>query len=104
MEENNLSDAYGFAKRAFDLEPNHVATVDTYAQILVRQNKPEEALEAYNRVMNEDVQNEEIFLNYIETLLINGSKIIAERDLESRTFLLPQSNARLAELKTQYGL
>jgi putative PEP-CTERM system TPR-repeat lipoprotein len=104
MEENKLSDAFGFAKRAFDLKPNHAATVDTYAQILVRQNKPEEALEAYNRVMNEDVQNEEIFLNYIETLLINDSKIIAERKLESRTLSLPQSNARLAELKTQYGL
>jgi predicted Zn-dependent protease len=71
---------------------------------LVRQNKPEEALEAYNRVMNEDVQNEEIVLNYIETLLINDSKIIVQRKLESRTFSLPQSIARLAELKTQYGL
>jgi len=104
MEENRLSDAYGFAKRAFDLKPNHAATVDTYAQILIRQNKPEEALEAYNRVMNDDVQNEEIFLNYIETLLINDSKVIAERELESRTFSLPQSTARLAALKTQYGL
>jgi putative PEP-CTERM system TPR-repeat lipoprotein len=103
MEENKLSDAFGFAKRAFDLKPNHAATVDTYAQILVRQNKPEEALEAYNRVMNEDVQNEEIFLNYIETLLINDSMMIAERRLESRTLSLPQSNARLAELKAQYG-
>nr|WP_297349563.1 XrtA/PEP-CTERM system TPR-repeat protein PrsT [uncultured Glaciecola sp.] len=103
MEENKLSDAFGFAKRAFDLKPNHAATVDTYAQILVRQNKPEEALEAYNRVMNEDVQNEEIFLNYIETLLINDSKMIAERRLESRTLSLPQSNARLVELKAQYG-
>jgi putative PEP-CTERM system TPR-repeat lipoprotein len=104
MEENRLSDAFGFAKRAFDLKPNHAATVDTYAQILVRQNKPKEAMEAYNRVMNEDVQNEEIFLNYIETLLINDSKVIAKRKLESRTFTLPQSDARLAELKTQYSL
>jgi putative PEP-CTERM system TPR-repeat lipoprotein len=104
MEENKLSDAFGFAKRAFDLKPNHAATVDTYAQILVRQNKPEEALEAYNRVMNEDVQNEEIFLNYIETLLINDSKTIAGRKLESRTFSLVKSNERLAELKNQYGL
>jgi putative PEP-CTERM system TPR-repeat lipoprotein len=104
MEENKLSDAFGFAKRAFDLKPNHAATVDTYAQILVRQNKPKEALEAYDRVMNEDVQNEEIFLNYIETLLINDSKMIAERKLQSRAFLLPQSNERLADLKTQYGL
>jgi len=104
MEENKLSDALGFAKRAFDLKPNHAATVDTYAQILVRQDKPEEALEAYNRVMNEDVQNEEIFLNYIETLLLNDSKVIAKRRLESRTFALPESNTRLAELKTQYSL
>jgi hypothetical protein len=54
--------------------------------------------------MNEDVKNEEIFLNYIETLLLNDSKVIAKRRLESRTFVLPESNTRLAELKTQYGL
>ena len=104
MEEDKLSEAFVFGKRAFDLKPNHAATVDTYAQILVRQNQPKEALEAYNRVMNEDVKNEEIFLNYIETLLLNDSKVIAKRRLESRTFVLPKSNTRLAELKTQYGL
>jgi predicted Zn-dependent protease len=104
MEEDKLSEAFAFGKRAFDLKPNHAATVDTYAQILVRQNQPKEALEAYNRVMNEDVKNEEIFLNYIETLLLNDSKVIAKRRLESRTFVLPESNTRLAELKTQYGL
>jgi predicted Zn-dependent protease len=104
MEENKISEALGFAQRAYDLKPNNAATVDTYAQILVRQNKPEEALEAYNRVMNEDVKNEEIFLNYIETLLLNDSKIIAKRRIESTTLTLPESEVRLAKLKAQYGL
>ena len=104
MEENKISEALGFAQRAYDLKPNNAATVDTYAQILVRQNKPEEALEAYNRVMNEDVKNEEIFLNYIETLLLNDSKIIAKRRIKSTTLTLPESEVRLAKLKAQYGL
>jgi Flp pilus assembly protein TadD len=103
MEENRLDEASGFAQRAFDLQPDNAATVDTYAQILVRQDKHEEALVAYNRVMNEDVKNEEIFLNYIETLLLNGSKEIAARRTESRQLTLPQSNARLAELKSKYS-
>jgi len=104
MEENKISEAFRFAKRAYDLKPNNAATVDTYAQILIRQNKPTEALEAYNRVMNQDVNNEEIFLNYIETLLLNDSKIIAKRRIESTTLTLPESEVRLAKLKAQYGL
>lgn len=104
MEENKISEASGFAKRAYDLKPNNAATVDTYAQILVRQNKPAEALEAYNRVMNDDVKNEEIFLNYIETLLLNDSKVIAKRRIESTTLTLPESEAKLAKLKAQYDL
>lgn len=104
MEENKIGEASGFAKRAYDLKPNNAATVDTYAQILVRQNKPAEALEAYNRVMNDDVKNEEIFLNYIETLLLNDSIVIAKRRIESTTLTLPESEAKLAKLKAQYGL
>jgi putative PEP-CTERM system TPR-repeat lipoprotein len=104
MEENKLGEASTFAKRAFDLEPNNAATVDTYAQILMKQGKNQDALDAYNRVMNDDVKNEDIFLNYIETLLINDSKLIANRRLESRELLLPQSKERLSKLKAQYGL
>ena len=104
MEENKITEALGFAKRAYDLKPNNAATVDTYAQILIRQNKPAEALEAYNRVMNDDVKNEEIFLNYVETLLLNDSKIIAKRRIESFKLTLPESEARLAKLKAQYSL
>lgn len=104
MEENKLAEAYAFAKRAYDLSPDNAATVDTYAQILVRQNKNEEALDAYNGVMNSDVKNEEIVLNFIETLLLNGNEVIAKRRLESRQFTLPESNARLAELKAKYNI
>lgn len=104
MEENKLSEAFAFAQRAFDLKPNNAATVDTYAQILVRQSKYEDALNAYNRVMNEEVKNEEIFLNYIEALLLNDSKAIAKRRLEARKLELPQSVQRVAELKVQYNI
>jgi putative PEP-CTERM system TPR-repeat lipoprotein len=104
MEENKLSEASAFAKRAYDLKPNNAATVDTYAQILVRQNRNKEALDAYNRVMNDDVKNEEIFLNYIETLLLNDSKIIAKRRIESFELTLPKSKERLAELKARFGV
>jgi Tfp pilus assembly protein PilF len=103
MEDNQLDDAFTFAERAFDLQPDNAATVDTYAQILVRQGKHEQALVAYNRVMNDDIENEEIFLNYIETLLLNESTVIAKRDLESRELTLPKSIARLAELKAKFG-
>ena len=104
MEEGKLSDAASYAKRAYDLRPENVATVDTYAQILIRQNRVAEAVEAYQRSDVDDTDNEEVFLNYVEALLMDGKKPVASRRLEEREFKLPASNQRMAELKRTYQL
>ncbi|MFC4700485.1 XrtA/PEP-CTERM system TPR-repeat protein PrsT [Glaciecola siphonariae] len=104
MEDGDLDTAAGLAKRAYDLQPDNAATVDTYAQILIRQNNIEDAVEAYNKVMSDEVTNEEVILNYIEALLKNGSTVVAKRRLEARSFVLPESLERIDALRQQFDL
>jgi tetratricopeptide (TPR) repeat protein len=104
MENGELAEAAGLAKRAYDIQPDSVPTVDTYAQVLVKQQKYDEAVEVYNRVMNDSVQNEEIVLNYIDALLRSGAKVIAQRRLEARTFTQEDSLQRLEEMKREFSL
>jgi putative PEP-CTERM system TPR-repeat lipoprotein len=103
-QEGQLDEAAGLAKRAFELNPNSPAVVDTYAQIQVKQGNTEEAIETYSRVMNQKVDNEEIFLNYIEALLLNGSKKIAQRRISERSLNQDKSKERLAALKAQFSI
>lgn len=102
MEANNLDKAYEYGSRAFEIQPDNVATADTYAQILLRQGKTEEAVGVYNRVMNDKVKNDEIILNYIEALLKNNSLTIAKRRIEDLELKSDRAKARLATLQEEY--
>jgi putative PEP-CTERM system TPR-repeat lipoprotein len=104
MVEGNLERAEELSARGYAIQPKNVAMVDTYAQILIRQGKTAEAVEAYNLVMNDDVTNEDIVINYIHALLSNGSTVIAKRRLESREFRSPVSKVRIDELKKEFNL
>jgi putative PEP-CTERM system TPR-repeat lipoprotein len=104
MEEGDLVNAEEFAKRAYEIQSDNVPTADTYAQVMMRLGKVEDAVEIYNGVMSDDVQNEEIVLNYIDALLRNGSTVIAKRRLESREFENPVSIERVAALKQEFSL
>lgn len=103
MQDGNLEEAADYAERAYEIQPDNAATADTYAQILVRQNKIKEALEAYSRVITDEEKNEEIILNYIETLFKNGSTVVAKRRLEARTFENPASIERISALQQEYN-
>lgn len=102
MEANNLDKAYEYGSRAYEIQPDNVATADTYAQILVRQGKNSEAVDVYNRVMNDKVKNEDISLNYIEALMKNDSLTIAKRRIDELELTSAEAKARLAKLQKQY--
>ena len=104
MQEGELDKALNHASKAYEIEPDNVATADTYAQILVRQGKVEDAVKAYNRVMTKEVDNEEIFLNYIEALLKNGNKVVADRRMSDLTLTQDESVKRLDALRKEYQL
>lgn len=102
MEANNLEKAYEYGSRAFEIQPDNVATADTYAQILMRQGKTKDAVDVYNRVMNDKVKNEDIVLNYIEALLKNKSLTIAKRRIENVELTSEKAKTRLANLQKEY--
>ena len=70
----------------------------------MKQGSTEEAVETYSRVMNQKVDNEEIFLNYVEALLLNGSKELAKRRIAERELEQVESKQRLASLKAQFSI
>ena len=102
MQAGNLDKAAKHGRRAYEIEPNNAATADTYAQILIKQDKLEDAVKAYNRVMSDGVTNEEIFLNYLEALWMSGSDRIAERRMADLELKQEKSIKRLEELKAKY--
>jgi thioredoxin-like negative regulator of GroEL len=70
----------------------------------VKQGNTEDAVETYSGVMNQEVDNEEIFLNYVEALLLNGSKEIAKRRITERALEQEKSKQRLASLKAKFSI
>lgn len=104
MQDGRLNEAKTYASKAVSLRPDNVAAIDTLAQIFFAEQDYDGALEHYDRVMNEDVTSEEIFLNYIETLLAADKSRLAERRLERRELNEDVSKVRVAELKKKYGI
>jgi predicted Zn-dependent protease len=102
MEAGNLGKAVEYSSKAFVIQPDNVAIGDTHAQILLRLGNAEEALEVYNNVMSDNVNNEDISLNYIEVLLINNNITIAQRRIDDLILTSVESKARLADLQKQY--
>ncbi|MFT6776674.1 MAG: hypothetical protein ACJAV1_000586 [Paraglaciecola sp.] len=50
------------------------------------------------------MKNEEIYLNYVEVLLLAQQILLAERKLSQREIKQEVSIAREAKLKTDYGI
>ncbi|MCC2617939.1 PEP-CTERM system TPR-repeat protein PrsT [Aestuariibacter halophilus] len=104
MEEGQLSQAAALANKAVEMQPENIAAVDTLAQIRVRQDDLDEALTLYQRIDLASLENDEIFLNYIEALLKAGRDTQAKRRLAARNVSNPDAQARLATLKAEYGI
>ena len=102
MKAGNLSKASEYSTRAFAIQPQNVAIADTHAQILLQQGNPEEALEIYTGVMNNKVRNEEIWVNYIEVLLMNDSKALAQRRIKDVDVKNEELKERLVALEKKY--
>lgn len=103
LQEKRLEEAEELARRAVEIRPENAAALDTLAQILVASQDYEEALRFYDRAITDDMRNEEIFLNYVETLFAADQKRLALRKLEQREMTSEASKKRVAELKSKYG-
>lgn len=104
LQKGDVKKAKRFGEKAVELESNNPAALDTLAQVFVAEKDYEEALKLYNRAITDDMQNEEIYLNYIEALLLSDDTFLAKRKLGQREMKLEQSIIREAKLKADYGL
>lgn len=99
-----LKEAEKYAKQAVDQHPNNPDAVDTLAQALMKQEKYDDALRYYDRVINDSMTNNEIYLNYVEVLLASGNNTLGRRKLAERKFTDEEIVSRANSLKKQYGL
>ncbi|MCV2884436.1 PEP-CTERM system TPR-repeat protein PrsT [Aestuariibacter sp. AA17] len=103
-QEGDNDKAEEFALRAVELQPENAAALDTLAQIYVAESRFDDALKYYERAINDDMQNEEIYLNYIEALLAADKTALAKRKLAQRELQQEASKQRIEALKRQYQL
>ncbi|MEW9798428.1 XrtA/PEP-CTERM system TPR-repeat protein PrsT [Alteromonas sp. CYL-A6] len=103
-EAGNLDRAATLAARAVEMQPKNADAVDTLAQIRIRQGRKDDAMELYTAVANQEIPNEEVYLNHVALLLDMGETTLAKRRLREREFTRPASLERVQALKSQYGL
>lgn len=103
-ETGRLDEAENYARQAVEQRPNNADAVDTLAQALMKQEKYEEALRFYDRVINDDMKNNVIYLNYVEVLFASGNTSLARRKLAERRFDDAELVQRIQEMKSRYGV
>ncbi|MBL4631772.1 MAG: PEP-CTERM system TPR-repeat protein PrsT [Paraglaciecola sp.] len=104
LQKGELDKAKGYGERAVELKPNNAAALDTLAQIHVAGKEYKAALKLYDRAITDDMQNEEIYLNYVEALLLANESFLAKRKLSQREMKQEVSITRQAKLKADYGI
>ena len=102
LQNGQVDKAQEYAEKALDLRPNDPAIVDTLAQVHVAEKEYDKALKLYERVVDDKLQVEEIYLNYVETLLLAKQDFLAKRKLEQKELSQPESLERIAALKERF--
>jgi len=104
LQKGDIDKAKGHGEKAVELKPNNSAALDTLAQIYVAEKDYKEALNLYERAITDAMQNEEIYLNYIEALLLSEDKFLAKRKLGQREMKQKISITREAMLRADFGI
>jgi putative PEP-CTERM system TPR-repeat lipoprotein len=104
LQEGDIDKAKGYGEKAVEIEPDNAAALDTLAQIYVADKNYEGALNLYDRAITDDMQNEEIYLNYVEALLLAEEKTLAKRKLSQREMKQEASITREAKLKADFDI
>jgi cellulose synthase operon protein C len=104
LERNQLEKAQKHAEKALALKPNMPDVLDTVGRIHLAKKEYESAVKYLTKAVTESDENEDIYLNYVEALLLNNNKVLAQRKINQKTFKLPESITRFEELKKTYML
>ncbi len=104
LERNQLEKALEHATKSLNLQPNMPDVLDTIGRIYMAKKDYETAVKHLSKAVNESDAIEDIYLNYIEALLLNNNKALAQRKMDQKSFESPQSIAKAKELKALYKL
>jgi tetratricopeptide (TPR) repeat protein len=104
LQKGDIDKAKAYGERAVALKPNNPAALDTLAQIYVAEKDYKEALNLYERAITDAMQNEEIYLNYVEALLFAENKFLAKRKLGQRELKQKISITRAAKLRADFDI
>jgi putative PEP-CTERM system TPR-repeat lipoprotein len=104
LQKGEIDKAKGYGEKAVKLKPDNSAALDTLAQIHVAEKDYEEALNLYSRAINDAMQDEEIYLNYVEVLFLAEETFLAKRKLNQREMKQDISILRVAKLKSDYSI
>lgn len=104
LKQQKLDQAQKYAEQAIALRPHHAAVQDTMAQILMAKKQYQSALAYLTKAVSDKHVKDEIYLNYIEALLLNQQQNLAMRKIDQRKFTLEDSLNRLDLIKKKYEL
>jgi putative PEP-CTERM system TPR-repeat lipoprotein len=104
LQEGDINKARGYGEKAVELKPDNAAALDTLAQIYMADKDYEGALNLYDRAITDAMQNEEIYLNYVEALLLAEETVLAKRKLSQREMKQKTSITREAKLRADFGI
>lgn len=101
---NNMEQALEYSAKAYTADPANSAFADTYAQILVRDGRTSQAVEVYSLVITSTLQDEEVIVNYIETLFKNNNTLAAKRNIQQFNSAIKSQRAkdRVFKLQVEY--
>ena len=103
LQNGQLDKAQEYAEKAVKQRPDNAAAIDTFAQVLVARKDYAKAVKQYEAVVNDDMGNEEIYLNYVEALFLADKTMLGKRKLSQREMKTEAGLKRLAQLKTKYA-
>jgi cytochrome c-type biogenesis protein CcmH/NrfG len=78
--------------------------LDTLARVYMANNDFETAVNYLNKAISNGEVSEEIYLNYVEALVLSNDKVLATRKLNQREFKQPESLKKIALLKSSYAI
>ena len=104
LERKQLDKAQEYAERALAIRPEMPDVLDTVGRIYLEKKEYAQAVQHLARAANQQDVKEEIYLNYVEALLLNGEKVLAQRKLSQKQFSQPASISKVNALKQQLGI
>ncbi len=99
LERNQLDKAQQYGERALAIRPEMPDVLDTVARIHLAKKEYAQAVKYLTKAVNNENVKDEIYLNFVEALLLDEQLVLAKRKLSQRTFTDPKSSQRAQQLK-----